>query len=94
MSFIDLFRGLKGDTGTASTAKERLQIIIAHERAESSQQPASPSYLPAMKEDILAVVRKYVDIDPDQIQLTVEREGNCEVLEVNITLPEEAGAAV
>ena len=69
---------------SASVAKERLQIILAREHADRS----GPDYLPSLKKDILAVVEKYVRIDYDQIQVTVDSHENYEILELNITLPE------
>jgi cell division topological specificity factor len=69
---------------SASVAKERLQIILAREHADLS----GPDYLPNLKKDILAVVEKYVMIDYDQIQVTVDSHDNYEILELNITLPD------
>lgn len=69
---------------SASVAKERLQIILAREHSDRS----GPDYLPNLKKDILAVVEKYVPIDYDQIQVTVDSHENYEILELNITLPE------
>jgi cell division topological specificity factor len=71
---------------SASVAKERLQIILAREHADRS----GPDYLPNLKKDILAVVEKYVPIDYDQIQVTVDSHDNYEILELNITLPDAA----
>lgn len=71
---------------SASVAKERLQIILAREHTDRS----GPDYLPALRKDILAVVEKYVTIDHDHIQVTLEKDGNCEILELNISLPEPA----
>jgi len=73
---------------SASVAKERLQIILAREHADRS----GPDYLPSLKKDILAVVEKYVRIDYDQIQVTVDSHENYEILELNITLPEAVAA--
>lgn len=83
MSFLDYFRNKK--TGTASVAKERLQIIVAHERGTRQQ----PDYLPALQQELLAVIRKYVQIDDDMVQVEVDRNGSCSVLELNVTLPEK-----
>ncbi|GAA4899124.1 cell division topological specificity factor MinE [Ferrimonas pelagia] len=83
MSLLDYF---KKDTPSASaqTAKERLQIIVAHERAHRS----GPSYLPQLEQDLLAVIGKYVDIEPDQIQIQLDHnDEQLAVLEVNVTLP-------
>ena len=59
MSLLDYFRSNKKQN-TAQLAKERLQIIVAHERSSRG----GPDYLPQLKQDILDVIRKYVNIDP------------------------------
>jgi cell division topological specificity factor len=71
---------------SAALAKERLQIIVAHERGSRR---GSPDYLPALKKELLEVVRKYVPVDQSQIKVHLDREGGYEVLELNITLPDE-----
>ncbi|MFV0436943.1 MAG: cell division topological specificity factor MinE [Desulfopila sp.] len=81
MRFFDFFRSNKS-SGSASEAKERLQIIVAHERRNASK----PDFLPKLQQDILAVVRNYIQISEDQIKLSVDRKGDCEVLELNISL--------
>ena len=83
MSFMDFFRAQKKPT-TASMAKERLQIIVAHERGQRSQ----PDYLPQLHRDVLEVIRKYVPITEDQVQVELDSQGTCSVLELNITLPD------
>jgi cell division topological specificity factor len=82
MRWLDYFRS--SNKNTAQLAKERLQIVIAHERSSRS----SPDYLPKLKQEILAVIRKYVPVIEDDVKVQVEREGDCEVLELNVTLPE------
>ncbi len=72
---------------SAAIAKERLQIIVAHER--SHQNNASPDFLADLQKDILEVVRKYIAIEGDQIKVNVDKEGAFEVLELNIVLSEE-----
>lgn len=69
---------------SAAVAKERLQIIVAHERRRSR----GPDFLQLLQRDILEVVRRYVRIAEDQIRLSVDRNGEYEVLELNIALPE------
>jgi len=83
MSFLDYFKSSKKNT--ASIAKERLQIIVAHERGKREQ----PDYLPQLQQEILDVIRKYVPIDQDQVQVQLDKSDNCSVLELNVTLPEE-----
>jgi len=68
---------------TASIAKERLQVLVAHERNQRN----APDYLPAMQRDIMAVIAKYIDLDDEQIQVQVENQDQLSVLEVNVTLP-------
>lgn len=83
MRLLDYFRTSR--RGSAAIAKERLQIIVAHERQRGYD---GPHYLPALQRELLEVVRKYVDIDQDQIRVNVDKDGDYEVLELNITLPE------
>jgi len=82
MTILDYF--LKRRKTSATVAKERLQIILARENAEKG----SPDYLPALKQDILKVVEKYVAVDYSQIQVTLENDGDLEILELNISIPE------
>ena len=88
MSFLDYFRNK--DNSSAQSAKERLQIIVAHER---SARRSKPDYLPALQKDLVKVISKYVDIDSDQVSVALDQNDECAVLELNITLPEEAQQA-
>ena len=83
-SFLSFLLGEKKKT--ASVAKERLQIILAHER--SGRNPAQPDYLPALQRDLMAVISKYVKVDLQDIKVNLERQDNLEVLEVKIELPD------
>lgn len=85
MGFLNFFLGEKKQT--ANVAKERLQLILAHERNGRS---ASPSYLPDLQRELVAVISKYVAISAEDIKVSMEREDNLEVLEVKIELPETA----
>lgn len=82
MSIFDYFRSKK--SSTASIAKERLQIIVAHERTDRSR----PDYLAKMQNDIVAVIRKYVSIDHDDVNVSLDQNDSCSVLELNVTLPD------
>ena len=82
-SFLSFLLGEKKKS--ASVAKERLQIILAHER---SGRNAVPDYLAALQRDLVAVISKYVKIDPHDIKVNLERQDNLEVLEVKIELPD------
>lgn len=69
---------------SASVAKERLQIIVAHERGQRSQ----PDYLPRLQQEIIDVISKYVPIDREQVHVALDNQDDCSILELNITLPD------
>ncbi|WLI88962.1 cell division topological specificity factor MinE [Massilia sp. R2A-15] len=71
-------------TKTASQAKERLQIIIARERTVRG----GPDFLPALHRELIEVISKYTKVNADNIKLSLDRQGNLEVLEVNVVLPD------
>ena len=83
-SFLSFFLGEKKKT--ASVAKERLQLILAHERMGNN---AKPDYLQALQRDLIAVIAKYIPINPEDIKVNLERAGNLDVLEVKIELPDK-----
>jgi cell division topological specificity factor len=83
VSIFDYFRKNK-QKQSASVAKERLQIIVAHQRTTRNQ----PDYIPRMQQDIVKVIKKYVDIEQDQVSVQLDTVNNCSVLELNITLPQ------
>ncbi|AZQ10729.1 cell division topological specificity factor MinE [Shewanella khirikhana] len=84
MSLLDYFRSSK-KANSASMAKERLQIIVAHQRGERD----APDYFPQMKQEIIEVIRKYVHISEEQVSVQLEQnDDNLSVLELNVTLPE------
>ena len=82
MNFLRRFLGF-GEKPSAEAARDRLQVLLAHERANAAQ----PDYLPQMHRDIVDVIRRYVDVDDQKIEVQVEHSGNVSVLEVNIELP-------
>ena len=83
MSLIDMIFGKRQKT--ASIARERLQIILAHERDGKT---GAPDYLPALQRELMEVISKYVAVNQDDIKVHLERQDNFEVLEVNFLLPE------
>ena len=84
MSLLSFLLGEKKKT--ASVAKERLQIILAHER--SGRGASRPDYLPALQRELMAVISKYVSIKAEDIKVVLERQDNLEVLQVKIELPD------
>lgn len=90
MSFLSFLLGEKKKT--ACVAKERLQIILAHER--SNRNAAEPDYMDALRRDLIAVISKYVKINPEDIEVQLDRDDRFEVLEVKIELPEGHSVAL
>ena len=86
---MSIFDFLKPKKTTAQTATNRLQIIIAQER--SSQ--GAPDYLPLMRREILEVIRKYVNVDVDAVKVDVVKDGEHDVLDISVSLPERGSAA-
>lgn len=84
MNLRQLFRPNR-EKKTASIAKERLQILVAHERAQRN----GHDFLPDMQKDILKVVQKYIQADHDTINISLDRQDSYSVLEVNVQLPEQ-----
>ncbi|MCG5056024.1 MAG: cell division topological specificity factor MinE [Myxococcales bacterium] len=82
MSLIDFFRR---QPRPASLAKERLSIIVARERAATR---GGPDYLPQLQQELLAVLAKYEVIDLQNVSVSLDRRDDCEVLELNVVLPE------
>lgn len=82
MSLISMLLGEKKKT--ASVARERLQIILAREHSGNS----APDYLPALQKELMAVITKYVQINPNDLKVQFEKQDNLEVLEVKIELPD------
>ena len=94
MSLLSFFLGEKRKTEkSANVAKERLQIILAHERVGGGRSSAL-SYLPELQRELVAVISKYVTIGADDIKVDVERQDDLEVLQVKIELPEPGAAAL
>ena len=83
MGIFDFLRARPKNT--ASVAKERLRIIVAQERGARG----APDYLPLLRREILEVIKKYVNVDPDAVLINVERDGDHEVLELSVALPEK-----
>jgi cell division topological specificity factor len=84
MDWRKIFGGDK-KANTASTAKDRLMVVVAHQRGYGS----AATYLPKLREEILAVVRKYVQVPDTAVQVQVQQKDGLEVIEMDITLPDE-----
>ncbi|MBV9523341.1 MAG: cell division topological specificity factor MinE [Alphaproteobacteria bacterium] len=89
MSF-NLLRFIKPSPNSAPVARERLQILLAHERGARGQ----PDLLMSLREEILAVVSRHMTIDPDKVQVRMDRGKNVSTLEVDIEVPNAFGGSV
>ncbi len=70
---------------SASLAKERLQIIIARENVSDSKK----DFLPELEKELVAVIRKYVKINDDDIKVSLNKQGDLEILDVNIVIDDK-----
>ena len=85
MSFFDYFRKRPK---SATMAKDRLSIIVARERAGTR---TGTDYLPQLQQELLAVLAKYQDIDLQHVSVKLDKTGGCDVLELNVMLPDDFG---
>jgi len=82
MGLLDIFRR---QPPSAQVAKERLRIIVAQERSARG----GPDYLPLLRRELLEVIRKYVNVDPEAVVINLERDQGQEVLELSVALPDK-----
>ena len=83
---MGLFDFLLVKKQTASVAKDRLRIIVAHERAGRG----GPEYLPMLQRELLEVIRKYVNVDAESVKVDLIDEGDNKVLDISVALPDKA----
>ena len=81
---MSLFDFLKPKKNTASVAKERLRIIVAQERSSRG----APDYLPMLQRELLEVIRKYVSVDVDAVRVEMAKDGDHDVLDISVALPD------
>lgn len=83
MNFLKFLRICPNRHKSASVARERLQIVLSHQRLDDQDN----DFLPRLRNELMTVISKYVKIDKDQINVQLQRTNDCSVLELNITLP-------
>ena len=74
---------------TATVAKDRLRILIEQERGLRG----APDYLPLLQRELLEVIRKYINVDIDSVNVSLHKDGGNELLDISVTLPEKQAAA-
>ena len=70
---------------SATVARDRLQILLAHERALSGR----PDLAAVLQKEILAVIAKHIPIDQDKVVVRLDRGAQVSTLEIDIEMPEE-----
>jgi len=89
MGMFDFLRARPKNT--ANIAKERLRIIVSQERSSRG----APDYLPLLRRELLEVIRKYVNVDIDAVKVDLVKDGDHEVLDISVSLPDKGdGSAV
>ena len=68
---------------TATVAPDRLQILLAHERSSFG----SSDLVARLQEEIIAVIRRHMEIDPDKVQIKLDRGNHVSTLEIDIEVP-------
>ena len=81
---MSLFRFLKGRT-TAPVARERLQILLAHERVALGPR----DLIAVLRDDLLATIARHIEIDPEKVSVKMERAGAVSTLEIDVEIPSE-----
>ena len=81
MSVFGLFSRKK----TANVARERLQILLAHERIGGG----SSDLLAKLREDVLAAIAKHIDVDPSRVNVSMKKEDDVSIIEIDVEVPDE-----
>ena len=81
---MGLFDFLRPKKDTASIAKERLRIIVSQERSARG----GPDYLPKLRQELLELIKKYVNVDLDAVKVDLVKDGEHDVLDISVSLPE------
>ena len=85
---MGMFDFLRAKKTTAETAKNRLQIIIAQERTSRG----GPDYLPLLQRELLEVIRKYVNVVVEAVKVDLVKDGEHDVLDISVALPDGRAA--
>ncbi len=87
MSWLSLFR----KQNSAPVARDRLQILLAHERnLDGRGGEGGIDLVSVLREEIMAVIARHVPIDPDRVQIKLDREGGVSTLAIDVEMPDAA----
>ena len=78
---MSIFDRLFGKKSSADSAKERLQLVLIHDRTD-----LTPAELDALRDDLIATISRHVAIDEDSVQIEVEHYGRSQRLIADIPL--------
>ncbi len=84
MNIFEIFKR----RGSAPVARERLQLLLAYERASRDK----PDLVGVLREEIMAVIARHVQVDHDQVQIAMDRGQSISTLEIEIQIPNNKGA--
>jgi cell division topological specificity factor len=87
---MNLFRLLTGRR-SAPLARERLQILLTHERGATGH--SGPGLIGVLREDILKVIARHVDVAPEKVEVTIQHGDGVAILAIDVELPETAAPA-
>jgi cell division topological specificity factor len=82
--------GFLNRRSTAPVARERLQVLLSHERALTG---GKSDLAVVLREEILAVIAKHIEIDRDKVQVKMDRGASMSTLEIDVELPAPAAKA-
>jgi cell division topological specificity factor len=83
MNFFGLFKRREVQPATAPVARERLQVLLAHERAS----PGQPNLLGALKDEIINAITRHVSVKPDAVKVKIERRNSTAILRIAVDIP-------
>lgn len=83
MKLFALFKRRETQPGTAPIARERLQVLLTHERAS----PRQPNLLSALKEEIIDAIARHVSVKPEAVKVKIERRHAISILRIAVDLP-------
>ena len=82
---MNFFDRLLGKKNSADSAKERLQLVLIHDRTD-----LTPAELNSLKDDLIATISRHIEIDPDAMQIGVEHDGRSQRLVADIPIKSAA----
>ncbi len=83
MSFFGRLRRRETPPGTAPVARERLQVLLSHERGS----PRNAGKMGALKEDIITAIARHMLVKPEAVNVKIERRAEISILRIAVDIP-------